>query len=239
MKFVLIAFTLLTSFVSFSQKVYSINTPVGFVLKAKTINDTEMSFDEKKSPTLSKTITHFRLICTKVNENDIDFSMILDSISLTVTDKGKKKYANSTIPSTFKDDEKLSGVFEVIGKELPVKVAKNGKLIKGDSTPQMAEYCFLQFGEQVIGVGQEWQTSQDLDSYGMKSTINTKNKLESIENGMLKIWSSSQNDLLGPEPVSAYMYADENFGILKSYECSVTTKLFGTMIMKINYSASW
>lgn len=237
MNAILTLFLITVSLQVTSQKLYQINTPVGYTLRATSIMDMEMSMDEKSKPTVSKTKSYFRLIAIKVNEKDIDFNMIIDSITLTVTDKGKTKTANSNKPETFKDDEKLSRTLEAVGQELKVKIGKNGKLIKDEMTPQMAEYCVLEFGDKPISVGDEWLTSQELNSYGLKTTTNTKNKLESIDNGILKIWSVSQNDFLGPEPVSAYMLAFENSGLLKNYECSVTMKMFGTMVMKIHYSA--
>lgn len=240
MKVFLILFFIAVSLQVTSQKLYQINVPVGFSLKAKSIMNMEMSMNEKEKPMTSVTTSYFRLIATKVNEDNVEFNMIIDSIFMEVTDKGKTTKANSNIPSSYQDNEKLSGTFEVIGKVMKVKIAKNGKLIKEEFTPQMAEYCVLQFSDNPVNVREAWETEQEDESSGIKITTKVKNMIESINNdGLMNIRSESENAMFGPEPVLAHMYADEKTGLLKKYEFSVTMKMFGTMKMAVRYEANW
>ncbi len=221
------------------QKLYQINPPDGFVLNAIAIMDIEMIMGEKIKPIKTKTHSFYKLVKVRNHSDYIEFNLIIDSMIMTVDAKGKVEVANSNIPSSYESNPKLEGTFDVIGKPMLVKISNNGKLIKDVPTSQLAEFCVLQYSDEPVKVGEAWKTVQEDESSGIKTTTKIKNIIEVIEGDLMKINSVSENEMLGPEPVSAYMYADEKTGMLKKYEFSVTTKIFGTMKMAIKYEAYW
>ena len=83
-----------------SQKIYQINAPVGFFIKAKVVMDMEMFVNEKTKPVTTHTVSYYRLIATKISDDYTEFDLIVDSMIVKAEKKGEMQTINSNKPKS-------------------------------------------------------------------------------------------------------------------------------------------
>jgi hypothetical protein len=240
MKTLLFLSITLFAFVSNAQTKYQLNVPVGFVIHSKVEmhNDMQMpAEDNKPAENINSIVTsYFRLIVSKVNKNEIVFNMIGDSVIMEMKEGEKKEYYHSAKPATFNKNEKMKETFSMIGKPFPFTVTKEGKLIKDDKNPPVAEYCFLEYCKKAINLKDQWTIIDDSPTAG--KTENTY-KLESVNDKEMNLSVESKNILLGTEAVKSAYKTDPITGLIISYDNTVEMEMMFKMKVRVIYSTKW